>query len=55
MTEVTALKTFWPAEDFHQHFFDTHPVYPYIVINDKPKVEQLKRRFPQLYQAVDRG
>ncbi len=51
-TEVTPLKAFYPAEDYHQHFFDTHPDYLYIVYNDKPKVEQLKKQFPALYHPV---
>jgi peptide-methionine (S)-S-oxide reductase len=53
VTEVTPLKTFYPAESYHQHFYDKNPDYGYIVYNDKPKVEQLKQRFPQLYRAVD--
>ncbi len=52
VTEVTPLTRFYPAEDYHQHFFDTHPDYPYIVYNDKPKVEQLRKQFPALYRSV---
>src|SRR6059058_672540 len=29
---------FYPAEPYHQHFAEKHPLYPYIVINDRPKV-----------------
>src|SRR6476646_8657653 len=29
---------FYPAESYHQGFYDKHPLYPYIVINDRPKV-----------------
>jgi peptide-methionine (S)-S-oxide reductase len=42
---------FYAAEDYHQHFYDTHPYYPYIVINDKPKVAALHKRFPSLWKA----
>ena len=42
---------FYAAEDYHQHFYDTHPYYPYIVINDKPKVATLHKRFPTLWKA----
>jgi peptide-methionine (S)-S-oxide reductase len=42
---------FYPAEAYHQHFYDTHPYYPYIVINDKPKVAALQRKFPALYKG----
>lgn len=51
VTQVAALKAFYPAEAYHQNFFDTHPDYPYIVVNDKPKVQHLKEQFPQLYVA----
>jgi peptide-methionine (S)-S-oxide reductase len=49
VTQVAALNAFYPAEGYHQNYFDLHPDQPYIVYNDKPKVEHLKQRFPQLY------
>jgi peptide-methionine (S)-S-oxide reductase len=39
---------FYPAEAYHQHFFDRNPSYPYIVAYDKPKVAAFKAAFPQL-------
>lgn len=39
---------FFPAEAYHQHFFDRNPSYPYIVAYDKPKVAAFKAAFPQL-------
>lgn len=50
VTQVSALKAFYPAEDYHQQYFDHHPYEPYIVINDAPKVANLKKEFPELYQ-----
>jgi len=50
---VTTLETgkkFYPAEGYHQDFLALNPTYPYIVYNDLPKVENLKRLFPALYQ-----
>jgi peptide-methionine (S)-S-oxide reductase len=50
---VTKLETyngFYPAEDYHQDFLTEHPTYPYIVINDMPKVAQLKQLYPDRYQ-----
>ena len=41
---------FYPAEDYHQDFLAQHPDYPYIVINDLPKVAQLKHLFPARYR-----
>ena len=40
-----------PAEDYHQDYLTLHPNQPYIVINDLPKVENLKRMFPDAYRA----
>jgi len=50
VTKLEALKGFYPAEDYHQDFAVTHPSYPYIVFNDLPKVENLKRLFPDFYR-----
>lgn len=49
VTEVTAYKAFYPAEGYHQDFAMKNPDYPYIVINDAPKVANLKKEFPSLY------
>jgi peptide-methionine (S)-S-oxide reductase len=42
---------FYPAEAYHQAYARRHPFYPYIVINDRPKVEALKSRYPSLFKA----
>jgi peptide-methionine (S)-S-oxide reductase len=42
---------FYAAEAYHQGFYRKHPAYPYIVINDRPKVAELQRKFPSLYKA----
>jgi peptide-methionine (S)-S-oxide reductase len=42
---------FYPAEAYHQGFARKHPTYPYIVINDRPKVTALQHKFPALYKA----
>ena len=51
VTQVVPLKAFYPAEAYHQHYYDQHPRNPYIMINDAPKVAHLQRLFPELYQA----
>jgi peptide-methionine (S)-S-oxide reductase len=48
VTKVVPLEGFYTAEDYHQHFLDQHPDYPYIVYNDLPKLEHLKKEFPEL-------
>lgn len=50
VTEVVPLKTFYPAEAWHQHYYDLHPNNPYIVVNDMPKVVHLQKLFPTLYR-----
>jgi len=42
---------FFPAEAYHQDFARRHPYYPYIVVNDRPKVVALQRKFPAFYKA----
>jgi peptide-methionine (S)-S-oxide reductase len=49
-TTVEPGKTFYPAEDYHQNFLTLNPTYPYIVYNDLPKIENLKRLFPKDYR-----
>jgi len=50
VTKVDALKGFYPAEGYHQDFYLKNPSYPYIVINDLPKIRNLKTLFPDAYQ-----
>lgn len=51
VTTIEPDRTFYPAEDYHQDYLTRHPRAPYIVINDLPKIEDLKRLFPELYRA----
>ncbi len=50
VTQVVPLKQFFPAEDYHQNYLALHPYQPYIVFNDMPKLGQLQKQFPELYQ-----
>ncbi len=49
VTQVVPLKAFYAAEDYHQDYAIHHPDNPYIVINDAPKVANLKAELPGLY------
>ena len=49
VTQVVPLKAFYPAEAYHQDYATRHPNQPYIAFNDVPKVENLKRFFPELW------
>lgn len=49
VTQVSTLPAFYPAEAYHQNFAARHPDNPYIVINDLPKIDSLKRDYPALF------
>jgi peptide-methionine (S)-S-oxide reductase len=49
VTRVDSLPGFYPAEEYHQDFLVHNPTYPYIVFNDLPKIENLKRLLPDYY------
>ena len=50
-TKLGKQQGFFPAEADHQDFMARNPNYPYIVYNDRPKVEALKRMFPQAWKS----
>lgn len=50
VTKLESYNGFYPAEDYHQDFLTEHPSYPYIAINDMPKVANLKQMFSERYQ-----
>ncbi|MBX3567679.1 MAG: peptide-methionine (S)-S-oxide reductase MsrA [Rhizobiaceae bacterium] len=51
VTRIEPGHPFFAAEDYHQDFMAKNPDYPYIVYNDLPKVENLKRLFPDRYRT----
>jgi peptide-methionine (S)-S-oxide reductase len=51
VTQVGPLESFYEAESYHQDYLVNHPDEPYIVINDLPKVENLRKQLPALYKA----
>jgi peptide-methionine (S)-S-oxide reductase len=54
VTTVEEGRAFYRAEDYHQDFLERNPTHPYIVINDLPKIADLKRLFPEAYRAKPR-
>jgi peptide-methionine (S)-S-oxide reductase len=48
----TVNASFFPAEAYHQDYATRHPYQPYIVVNDAPKVENLKKMFPALWRET---
>lgn len=51
VTTIERDRSFYPAEGYHQDYLTLHPHQPYIVFNDLPKIENLKKMFPTLYRA----
>ena len=49
VTTLEPLKAFFAAEDYHQNYLALHPTQAYIVYNDMPKLDLLKRKMPELY------
>jgi peptide-methionine (S)-S-oxide reductase len=49
VTQIQPFKAFYRAEDYHQDYAERHPENPYIMINDRPKVANLKKELPDLY------
>jgi peptide-methionine (S)-S-oxide reductase len=49
VTQIVPFTAFYRAEDYHQDYLVAHPDNPYIMINDLPKVSNLKRQFPAIY------
>jgi len=50
VTEVVPFKAFYKAEEEHQGFVRLNPDNDYVVYNDLPKIRELKKKFPELYQ-----
>ncbi len=50
VTKVEPFQSFYPAESYHQEFLKNNPDNPYIVYNDLPKLQNLKKEFPSLYR-----
>ena len=51
VTKVSPLQAFYEAESYHQDYLTNHPNEPYIVFNDLPKLENLRKQLPELYKA----
>lgn len=51
VTKIEPERDFYPAEAYHQDYLTLHPAQLYIAINDLPKIDYLKRLFPNLYRA----
>ncbi|CAM3899645.1 peptide-methionine (S)-S-oxide reductase MsrA [Paracidovorax anthurii] len=51
VTQLADKPSFFPAETYHQDYMTENPRNPYIVVNDLPKVDNLKRLFADRYRS----
>jgi peptide-methionine (S)-S-oxide reductase len=51
VTKLAPFQAFYPAEAYHQDFVAHNPWNPYVLFNDKPKLANLRREFPQLLRT----
>ena len=49
VTQIAPLDAFYAAESYHQDYAARHPFEPYIMINDRPKVDALRALYPAIY------
>ena len=52
VTQVTSLSKFYDAEKYHQNYLYSHTDQPYIVYNDLPKIDALKKQYPALWEKT---
>jgi peptide-methionine (S)-S-oxide reductase len=50
VTRLVPFDRFYPAEKHHQNFVAMHPESPYVMVNDLPKLDLLKKKYPYLYR-----
>ncbi len=48
VTEIRPLETFWPAEEYHQRYFERHPDRGYCAALIAPKVASLRQKWSAL-------
>ena len=51
VTELEPLETFYPAEAYHQHYFERNPDQPYCQAVVAPKVAKFRKRFAEKLRA----
>jgi peptide-methionine (S)-S-oxide reductase len=51
VTELLPLQNYWPAEDYHQDFFERNPFQGYCLAVAAPKVQKFKKTFARLQKV----
>ena len=52
VTQVNGADTFYPAEDYHQYYFDKNPSQPYCLAVARPKKEKVKAKYSDLIKDL---
>lgn len=52
VTQVASLSKFYDAESYHQNYLYSHTDQPYIMYNDLPKIDALKKQYPALWEKT---
>ena len=48
VTEISPIPTFYPAEDYHQNYYQSNPSQPYCRVIISPKIQKLKKEFKHM-------
>ena len=48
VTEINSASTFYPAEDYHQYYFDKNPSNPYCMAVAAPKAAKIRAKYAAL-------
>jgi peptide-methionine (S)-S-oxide reductase len=51
VTELLPLANYWPAEEYHQDFFEKNPYQGYCVAVAAPKVTKFRKTFAELVKS----
>lgn len=51
VTEVNGTSQFYPAEDYHQYYFDKNPGNPYCLAVAAPKAAKIRAKYAQLIKG----
>jgi peptide-methionine (S)-S-oxide reductase len=51
VTAIEPATEFYPAEDYHQQYFENHPYQPYCAFVVAPKVQKFRKKFAERVKA----
>lgn len=51
VTEVSALDTFYPAEEYHQDYYANNPTQPYCMVVVAPKLAKFRKKFAEMRKS----